>query len=57
MVEDMPDEQVKYMTDKIPMKRCGRLDEFVGMASFIVSEENSFSTGFTYDLSGGRAVY
>jgi NAD(P)-dependent dehydrogenase (short-subunit alcohol dehydrogenase family) len=57
MVEDMPDEQVKYMTDKIPMKRCGTLDEFVGMASFIVSEENSFSTGFTYDLSGGRAVY
>lgn len=57
MVEDMPDEQVKYMTDKIPMKRCGTIDEFVSMASFIVSEENSFSTGFTYDLSGGRAVY
>ncbi|MDE0783471.1 MAG: SDR family NAD(P)-dependent oxidoreductase [Planktomarina sp.] len=57
MVEDLPDKQVKYMTDKIPMKRCGTLDEFVGMASFIVSEENSFSTGFTYDLSGGRAVY
>ncbi len=57
MVENMPDAQVKYMTDKIPMKRCGTLDEFAAMAAFIVSEENSFSTGFTYDLTGGRAVY
>lgn len=57
MVAAMSDEQVKYMTDKIPMKRCGELDEFANMAMFIVSEENGFSTGFTYDLSGGRAVY
>ncbi|MFT7034026.1 MAG: NAD(P)-dependent dehydrogenase (short-subunit alcohol dehydrogenase family) [Cyclobacteriaceae bacterium] len=57
MVAAMSDEQVKYMTDKIPMKRCGELDEFADMAMFIVSEENSFSTGFTFDLSGGRAVY
>jgi len=57
MVENMPEEQVKYMTDKIPMKRCGTLEEFAAMAAFIVSEENSFSTGFTYDLTGGRAVY
>mmetsp|Transcript_27001 Transcript_27001/g.37976 ORF Transcript_27001/g.37976 Transcript_27001/m.37976 type:complete len:593 (+) Transcript_27001:118-1896(+) len=27
MVDDMPAEQVKYMTDKIPMKRCGLIDE------------------------------
>jgi NAD(P)-dependent dehydrogenase (short-subunit alcohol dehydrogenase family) len=27
MVDDMPAEQVKYMTDKIPMKRCGTIDE------------------------------
>ena len=27
MVENMPPEQVKYMTDKIPMKRCGTIDE------------------------------
>jgi len=57
IVENMPEAQVKYMTDKIPMKRCGTLEEFAAMAAFIVSEENSFSTGFTYDLTGGRAVY
>ena len=57
MVEAMPDEQVKYMTDKIPMKRCGTLDEAAATAAFIVSPQASFTTGFTYDLSGGRATY
>lgn len=57
LVEAMPEEQVKYMTDKIPMNRCGTLDEFAALAAFIVSEENSFTTGFTFDLSGGRATY
>lgn len=57
LVEAMPEEQVKYMTDKIPMNRCGTLEEFAAMAAFIVSEQNSFTTGFTFDLSGGRATY
>ena len=57
MVQQMPDAQVKYMTDKIPMKRCGALHEFAAAAAWIVSPDNSFTTGFTYDLSGGRAVY
>jgi 3-oxoacyl-[acyl-carrier protein] reductase len=57
MVEALPPEQVDYMTAKIPMRRCGTLDEIAHAAAFIVSRENSFTTGFCYDLSGGRAVY
>ena len=57
LVEVMPVEQVTYMTDKIPMKRCGTLEEAVNMIMYIVSPENSFTTGFTFDLSGGRATY
>lgn len=57
MVKALSHEQVKYMTDKIPMKRCGTLEEFASMATFIVSDENSFTNGFTFDLSGGRATY
>jgi NAD(P)-dependent dehydrogenase (short-subunit alcohol dehydrogenase family) len=57
MVDAMPPAQVKANTDKIPMKRCGTLDEIAAMACFIVSPEASFTTGFTFDLSGGRAVY
>jgi len=57
MVEAMPTEQVKYMTDKIPMKRCGTLEEVANMAAFIVSPGASFTTGFTFDMTGGRATY
>lgn len=57
LVDMMPDQQVKYMTDKIPMKRCGTLEEAANLALYIVSPSNSFTTGFTFDLSGGRATY
>lgn len=57
MVEAMPEVQVKYMTDKIPMKRCGTLEEIAHMAQFIVSPETGFTTGFTFDMTGGRATY
>jgi 3-oxoacyl-[acyl-carrier protein] reductase len=57
MVEALPEEQVKYMTDKIPMKRCGTLEEIANIAAFIVSPGASFTTGFTFDMTGGRATY
>lgn len=57
MVDMMPVEQVRYMTDKIPMKRCGTLEEVANIVLYIVSPKNSFTTGFTFDLSGGRATY
>ncbi len=57
LVDAMPVEQVRYMTDKIPMKRTGSLDELVDMVQFIVSPQASFTTAFTFDLTGGRATY
>jgi NAD(P)-dependent dehydrogenase (short-subunit alcohol dehydrogenase family) len=57
MVAAMPEAQVKYMTDKIPVKRCGTLEEVANLVNYIVSPQNSFTTGFTFDLSGGRATY
>ena len=57
MVAAMPEQQVKYMTDKIPKKRCGTVEEAAAIACWIVSDEASFNTGFTFDLTGGRAVY
>jgi 2-dehydro-3-deoxy-L-rhamnonate dehydrogenase (NAD+) len=55
--DEIPQEQIDYMTSKIPMARCGTLEEVADMAVFIVSPKNSFTTGFTFDLSGGRATY
>jgi 3-oxoacyl-[acyl-carrier protein] reductase len=57
LVEAMPKEQVEYMTSKIPMQRCGKLEELVALVDFAVSPACSFTTGFTFDLSGGRATY
>lgn len=57
MVDALPHAQVKYMTEKIPMNRCGTLEEVAAMAAFILSREASFTTGFTFDLTGGRSVY
>lgn len=57
MNADTSPEQLAYMKSKIPMDRLGEPEEVAAMASFILSEENSFSTGFLYDISGGRATY
>ena len=57
MVDVMPKEQVDYMTEKIPMQRTGTLQEVSDLVAFALSPNCSFTTGFTFDLSGGRAVY
>ena len=57
MVEAMPATQVEYMTSRIPMGRLGTLDELVQIVAFAVSPACSFTTAFTFDLSGGRATY
>ena len=56
-VDALPEAQVDYMTAKIPMQRTGRLQEAADMAAFALSSGCSFTTGFTFDLTGGRAVY
>lgn len=57
MNEDTSPEQLRYMTDRIPMKRLGTVEETAALACWIVSDEASFTTGFVFDLSGGRATY
>jgi len=42
--------------DKIPMKRCGTISEIAALTAFAVSKECSFTTGFTFDATGGRCV-
>jgi 2-dehydro-3-deoxy-L-rhamnonate dehydrogenase (NAD+) len=50
-------EHIDYMVERIPMGRLGRPDEVAALVCWLASEECSFSTGATYDISGGRAVY
>jgi 3-oxoacyl-[acyl-carrier protein] reductase len=57
LVDALPEATIKYMTDKIPMRRCGELEECAAMIAWILSPACSFTTGFTFDLTGGRATY
>ena len=57
MLGDMSQEHIDYMVERIPMGRMGKADEVAALICWLASEECSFSTGATYDISGGRAVY
>jgi 3-oxoacyl-[acyl-carrier protein] reductase len=57
MLGGMSAEHVEYMVDRIPMGRIGEPEEVAALICWLASEECSFSTGATYDVSGGRAVY
>lgn len=57
MNADTHPDQLAYMTAKIPMGRLGTVEEVAAMGAWIVSPECTFSTGFVFDLSGGRATY
>ena len=48
---------MQAVIDKIPMRRMGRSQEAAAMAAWLASDDCSFTTGFTFDLSGGRATY
>jgi NAD(P)-dependent dehydrogenase (short-subunit alcohol dehydrogenase family) len=50
-------EERELFRSRVPMGRMGRPEELAELASWLCSERCSFSTGATYDLSGGRAVY
>ncbi len=57
LVDAMPEHQVALNRSKIPMGRLGTLAECAELIAWIVSPAAGFTTGFTFDLSGGRATY
>ena len=57
ILDTLTDEQVAYMTERIPMKRVGKPEEVGAVIHFLASEASSFVTGQCYDVSGGRATY
>jgi 2-dehydro-3-deoxy-L-rhamnonate dehydrogenase (NAD+) len=57
ILDGLSDEHVSYMVERIPVGRMGGAAEVAALACWLASEECSFSTGATFDISGGRAVY
>ena len=50
-------EHIDYMLSKIPRNRFVLVEELASLVAWMSSEENSYTTGSTFDLSGGRATY
>jgi 3-oxoacyl-[acyl-carrier protein] reductase len=57
ILEGLSDEHVSYMVERIPLGRMGSAEEVASLVCWLASEECSFSTGATFDISGGRAVF
>jgi 3-oxoacyl-[acyl-carrier protein] reductase len=57
ILEGLSEQHVEYMVERIPMGRMGKPEEVAALICWLASEECSFSTGATYDISGGRAVF
>jgi 3-oxoacyl-[acyl-carrier protein] reductase len=55
--DQITQEFVDYMLTKIPRGRFVKVEEIAAMVAWLVSAENSFTTGAVFDLSGGRATY
>ena len=55
--EQMTEEHIDFMLSKIPRGRFLLVNEVAAMVAWLVSQENSFTTGAVFDLSGGRATY
>lgn len=53
----MSEEHIAFMLSKIPRGRFVQVEEVAAMIAFMVSRENSFTTGAVFDISGGRATY
>ena len=57
MSDSFSEKQLALLKSRIPMERLGKSQEVADLAAWIISPACSFTTGFTFDLSGGRATY
>ena len=56
MTDKLTEEQKAKMLEAIAMKRYGTVDEIAGVVSFLCSEDSSYVTGQTIEISGGLSM-
>ena len=57
LLDGMTEEHIRNMKAKIPMGRFVQVDEIAELAAWIASPACSFTTGFVFDITGGRATF
>ncbi|MDG2348403.1 MAG: SDR family oxidoreductase [Gammaproteobacteria bacterium] len=53
MTNELTLDQQKSITDRIPLKRYGQVDDVANLASFLISNESNYITGQTIHINGG----
>lgn len=57
LLSQMKQDFIDFMLSKIPMGRLGEVQEVTALVCWLASEEASFTTAATFDISGGRSTY
>jgi 2-dehydro-3-deoxy-L-rhamnonate dehydrogenase (NAD+) len=57
ILDQLTQQHIDFMLSKIPRNRFVLVEEVASMVAWMASEENSFTTGAVFDISGGRATY
>src|SRR4051794_41402517 len=57
ILDQLSQEHIDYMVARIPLGRVGEAEEVAALVCWLASEDMSFSTGATFDISGGRATF
>ena len=57
LMKEMTPEFIGALKAKIPMGRFIDVQEVAEIVAWVASPACSFTTGFTFDLTGGRATY
>jgi 2-dehydro-3-deoxy-L-rhamnonate dehydrogenase (NAD+) len=57
ILDQLSQQHIDYMVERIPLGRVGEADEVAALVCWLASEDMSFSTGATFDISGGRATF
>ena len=57
ILQGLSQHHIDYMVERIPLGRMGNAEEVAALIAFLASDEMTFSTGATFDISGGRAVF
>jgi 3-oxoacyl-[acyl-carrier protein] reductase len=55
--DQITQQHIDFMLSKIPRGRFVTVEEIAALIAWVASEDNSFTTGAVFDISGGRATY
>jgi 3-oxoacyl-[acyl-carrier protein] reductase len=56
ILASMPEDVLKGMEARVPLKRLGRAEEIANVYAFLASDEASYINGAVIEVSGGMTV-